>query len=201
MTPPRSRTTWALPDEAPPPRFHVVSSAAPRLLAARSEGGVGPGMAGTPSGGEWHQGGLAGCKELAAWRRKGPPGACGRKNGRSQRQDLRREYFPRGRDFGLREGMGWGKLPVEGRAPPGIGSVEVGVPLGNRQERRGRVRGLRRSGGRDQWADGRPGGLDPRGSVSRLPFPLLQVLLCSPVPPTLPRRPQLQSPLVSLWRC
>lgn len=93
-----------------------------------------------------------------------------------------------------------GKLLVEGRAPPGIGSVEIGVPLGKRPERRDRVRGLRRSGGWDQRS---MGALEDwiRGSVSRPPFPLLQVLLRSPVPPTLLRRPQLQSPLVSLWRC
>lgn len=64
-------------------------------------------MAGTPSGGESHQCGPAGCKELAVWRRKGPPGAFGRKKGHPRDRTCG-EYLPHGRDFGLREGMGWG---------------------------------------------------------------------------------------------
>ena len=76
-----------------------------------------------------------GCRE-----ENGAPRSVRTEKGTSSRQDLWRVYRPRGRDFRPRERTGWGKLPVERRAPPGIGSVETGMPLGSRQ-RRDRVKG------------------------------------------------------------
>ena len=71
---------------------------------------------------------------------------------------------------------------------------------GQKGERKVAVRRLGPSGSWDQWTNRLPGGLDQQLSVSRLPFPLLQVLLGFLVPPTLLRHPQPQSTLVSLWR-
>lgn len=192
MTPPRFRATWALLGEVPPLWFHVVGGGARAALDADAACGVGTGMAGTPSGGELLQGRPTGFRGLTGGRNKGCPGVFGRKKGHLRKHDLRKVCPVKGGGggSGRRKGI-FGRLPVGGK----------GAPRGNwLSERMKQVRAFRRLRSWDQRTDRRLGGLDRQESVNRHPFPLLQVLLGSLVPPTLPRRPQPQSPLISRWR-